>query len=166
MEKAQPMANKAGVWIDHKQAIVILITDAGQEIKKIEFDVGQPVEPGSGAPRTNKYTPNDFIAEDRRERKVDNDRRDYFDDVIASIRGADCLLILGPGEAKGEFRKHVMAKRLRGLTIELETTDKMTDPQLAAKVRKHFNEDSDRKSIAPKKATKTMSGKHTKKNRG
>ena len=29
------MVKKAGVWIDHKQAIVVLITDAGQEIKKI-----------------------------------------------------------------------------------------------------------------------------------
>jgi len=29
------MATKAGVWIDHKQAIVVLVTDAGKEIKKI-----------------------------------------------------------------------------------------------------------------------------------
>ena len=28
------MAAKAGVWIDHKQAIVVLMTDAGQKTKK------------------------------------------------------------------------------------------------------------------------------------
>ena len=61
------MATKAGVWIDHKQAIVILITDAGQEIKKIKAGAKQNA---SGSRSSNKYTPNDFVAEDRRERKL------------------------------------------------------------------------------------------------
>jgi stalled ribosome rescue protein Dom34 len=151
MEKAQAMAKKAGVWIDHKQAVVVLITNAGQEIKKIAFDIGQPVRPADGSRPKNKYTPNDFVAEDRRERKVENDRKDYYDDVIASIRGADALVILGPGEAKGELRKHITAKKLRGLTVELETTDKMTDRQLAAKVSEHFTKVPASKSVVPKK---------------
>src|SRR5690349_7330587 len=133
------MAAKAGVWIDHKQAIVVLITDAGREIKKIAFDIGQPVRPVSRARPQNKYTPHDFVAEDRRERKVENDRKDYYDDVLVAIRGADALLILGPGEAKGELQKHIMAKKLRGLTVQLETADKMTDRQFAAKVGEHFS---------------------------
>ena len=28
------MTNKAGVWIDHKQAVLVLLTDGGREIKK------------------------------------------------------------------------------------------------------------------------------------
>ena len=72
------MATKAGVWIDHKQAIVVLITDAGQEIKKIAFDIGQPIRPAGGSRSKHKYTPNDFIAEDTLERKVENDRKDYL----------------------------------------------------------------------------------------
>ena len=157
------MAAKAGVWIDHKQAIVVLLADAGQEIKKIAFDIGQPVLPAGGSQQKNKYTPNDFVAEDRRERKIENNRNDYYDRVITSIRGADSLLILGPGEAKGEFRKHITAKKLRGLTVELETTDKLTDRQLAAKVRAHFTKDTAKQSAAPKKKAKAPSGKRTKK---
>jgi hypothetical protein len=34
------MGKKAGVWIDHKQAIVVLVTDKGKEIKKITSNVG------------------------------------------------------------------------------------------------------------------------------
>ena len=104
------MATKAGVWIDHKQAIVVLVTDAGQEIKKIAFDIGQPVRSTGGTRSKHSYTPHDFVAEDTLERKVENDRKDYYDDVIASIRGADSLLILGPGEAKGEFSKRIKAR--------------------------------------------------------
>ena len=157
------MATNAGVWIDHKQAIVVLTTDAGQEIKKIAFDIGQPVQSASRARSKHAYTPNDFVAEDKLERKIENDRKDYYDDVIAIIRGADSLLVLGPGEAKGEFSKLIKSKKLRGLTVELETTDKMTERQLAAKVREHFTEAPARKSVAPRRTAKAKPGKRTKK---
>ena len=161
------MAMKAGVWIDHKQAVVILMTDAGLETKKIAFDVGQPVRSASRSSPKKKYTPNDFVAEDRLERKVDNDRKDYYNDVITFIKGADALLILGPGEAKGEFNKHIKAQKVRGVAVELETADKTTTRQLAAKVQQHFATSSAKKTATPrktaKKAAKSTPGKRTKK---
>lgn len=160
------MATKAGVWIDHKQAVVVLITDAGQQTKKIAFDIGQPVRSAGGANSKNKYKPNDFVAEDTLERKVENDRKDYYDDVIACIKGAEALLILGPGEAKGEFSKHIKAKKVRGVVVESETADKMTDRQVAAKVQQHFDTSPAKKSVAKKRtaktAPKTTAGKRTK----
>ena len=155
------MATKAGVWIDHKQAIVVLVTEAGQEIKKIAFDIGQPVRSKGGA--RSKNSSHDFVAEDTLERKVESDRKDYYNDVLTSIRGADSLLILGPGEAKGEFVKHIKNKKLRGVTVELETTDKLTDRQIAAKVGEHFTKAPASKSVAPKKTAKALSEKRTKK---
>ena len=161
------MATKAGVWIDHKQAIVILITDAGQEIKKIAFDIGQPVRRAGKSSTKNKFTPNDYVAENTLERKVEADRKSYYEDVIASIRGADSLLVLGPGEAKGEFSKYMKAKKVRGVVVELETADKLTDNQLAAKVKKHFDTSPAKKTVAPKKtaekAAKARAGKRPKK---
>ena len=158
------MATKAGVWIDHKQAIVILVTDAGQEIKKFNAGIEQP---GGSAGSKNEYTPNDFVAEDRRERKAAGDRKKVYDEAIACIRGAESLLILGPGEAKGEFGKRIKAKKLRGVVVELETADKMTDRQLAAKVKRHFATSSVKKSVAPKKTAKkaaqATAGKRAKK---
>jgi hypothetical protein len=155
------MATKAGVWIDHKQAIVVLITDSGQETKK--FKAGEPphARPASGSRSKNKYTPNDFIAEDRREQKLVNDRKKIYEEVLACIRGAGSLLILGPGEAKGEFSKHIKAKKRRGLKVEVETTDKMTDRQLAARVSEHFSNVPARKTAAPKKTAKTISRRRT-----
>jgi hypothetical protein len=156
------MATKAGVWIDHRQAIVILVTDAGQQIKKFKSGGEQAARPG-GARSKQEYTPNDFIAEDRRERKLVGERKKVYDEALACIRGAKALLILGPGEAKGEFSKYIESKRLRGLAVELETTDKLTDRQLAAKVGKHFTTAPDRKSAVPKQTTKAVAGKRTKK---
>jgi hypothetical protein len=47
-------------------------------------------------------------------------------------------LLFGPGEAKGELEKHLAAKGLGGRVVGFETVDKMTDRQIAAKVRQHF----------------------------
>ena len=161
------MTTKAGVWIDHKQALVVLMTDAGQEIKRFNTAAEPRARPAGSSRSKNKYTPNDFVAEDTRERKLVDERKKVFEEVLACIRGADGLLILGPGEAKGEFHKHILAKKLRGLAVELETTDKLTDRQLAAKVSAHFTAAPHRMSAAPKKtasrkAKGSASGKRAK----
>ena len=160
------MATKAGVWIDHKQAVVVLITGKEKEIKKIVFDIGQPIRAARGSRSTKPYKPKEFVAEDTLERKQDNDRKDYYDDVIASMRGAKAFLILGPGEAKGEFLKRLQSKKLSGVTMDVETVDKMTDRQIAAKVGLHFAAPKASKSVRPKKTSKNKQGtseKRTKK---
>jgi len=52
--------------------------------------------------------------------------------------GADSILLFGPGEAKGEFEERLASKGLGGRVVGVETVDKMTAPQIAAKVRQHF----------------------------
>jgi hypothetical protein len=149
------MATKAGVWIDHQQATVVLITSTGQEIKKVSA--------GGGKPSKVPFTKNDFIAEDKRERKIEDARKKVFDAVLACIRGADALLILGPGEAKGEFNKHIKAKKLRGLAVTQETADRLTDRQLAAKVGEYFSNAPASKPVAKKKTAKPIVRKLRKK---
>src|SRR5437870_10158064 len=122
--KAQGMATKAGVWIDHKRAIVVLVTDGRQEIKTIASDIAKTGRSTGGALSNRQYTKNDFVAEDRLERKDVRHRNQYYDEVIACLRGAEGILVLGPGEAKGEFSKRIKSKKLRGCILDLETTDK------------------------------------------
>ena len=162
------MAKQAGVWIDHKQAIVVLITGKEKEIKKITFDIGQPIRAVAGSRSTRPYKPGEFIAEDTLQRKLENDRQNYYDDVIKSFRGAKGLLVLGPGEAKGEFVKRLRSKKLSGVTLDIETVDKMTDRQIAAKVGEHFTPAKTkttptRRKVAKKKLAKAKPKKRQKK---
>ena len=156
------MPTKAGIWIDHKQAIVVLITNAGHETQKIQSGIESSAR-SAGVRSKTKHTPNDFVAEDRQERKVTADRKKFYEEVFAGLHGATAVLILGPGEAKGEFDKHIKNKKLRGLTVELETTDKMTDRQLAAKVSEHFaNAPASKSGPVKKTTTTTIAAKRTK----
>jgi stalled ribosome rescue protein Dom34 len=159
------MSIKAGVWIDHRQAVVVLVTDAGQKIKRITSGVEKPVRSSGTSRSKHKYTPNDFVAEDTLQRKLMSQLKDFYDEVFACVRNAEAILVVGPGEAKGEFVKRLKSKKHPGRIVELETTDKMTDRQLAAKVSEHFAKDTANKAATTKasarKATKSTAGKRT-----
>ena len=120
------MQRFAGVWIDHKKAVVVRITDGVEEINSIVSDVERHVRFSGGKP------------EDQQEHRFANHLKEYYEKVISFLHEADSILILGPGEAKGEFEK-LLSAASSGTRIDgLETVDKMTDHQIAAKVREHF----------------------------
>jgi stalled ribosome rescue protein Dom34 len=129
------MTMNAGVWIDHHKAVVILITDEDEDMLQIMSDRDMPARSLSGARVRNSYTPNDFVAEDKRERKAAIQLNKFYDDVIACLREADAIFVLGPGEAKGEFIKRIDGQKLKGRVVHVGTVDRMTDRQIAAHVR-------------------------------
>jgi len=64
----------------------------------------------------------------------------YYDAVISCIRDAEAIMIFGPGEAKGELKKRIKRNKLSGCIVGLETVNKMTHRQIAARVRQYFSE--------------------------
>ena len=62
----------------------------------------------------------------------------FYDEVVSSMRDAEEILILGPGEAKDELKKRLAKAKLAGRIVGIEAADKMTDPQIVAKVRERF----------------------------
>ncbi len=73
-----------------------------------------------------------------KDRKFSQQLNTYYDEVIACVHEAESLMIFGPGEAKGEFRKRLEKEKPGGRTVKVETVDKMTDRQIAARVREYF----------------------------
>ena len=62
-----------------------------------------------------------------------------YAEVIAAIRAAESILIFGPGEAKGELKSHLEQAKLGGNITAVKTSDKMTDNQIASKIRGFFH---------------------------
>jgi hypothetical protein len=69
--------------------------------------------------------------------------------VIAALRDFDNLLLFGPGEAKGELQQRLVRAKLGPRIVAVETEDKMTDPQIIAKVRAYFGVGAPRTQQAP-----------------
>ena len=126
------MKKQAGLWIDHRKAVIVIVSEAGEEIKEITSNMEKHVRFSDG------NSSKDGSTEDVRDRKFGNHLISFFDGVIAWIRDVETIQIFGPGEAKGELVKRLEDKGFKGHIVAIETMDKMTDRQISAKVREHF----------------------------
>jgi hypothetical protein len=132
------MKKAAGLWIDHRKAVIVVVADH-EEVKttimsKVEKQPGRY----GGVRSTTSYESQQVPADDSRERKFTGHLNIYYDAVIACIRDAESILIFGPGEAKGELKKRLERDKLGGRIVGIETVDKMTDHQIGVKVRQYF----------------------------
>jgi stalled ribosome rescue protein Dom34 len=127
------MKKEVGLWIDQREAVLVTITDQGDEMVRIYSDIEIDAQ-FSGRSRSAGSQD----AENMQDRKYTTNLGRYYDNVIRRIRNADSIWIFGPGEAKGELAKRLKDKNLSQYIVSIETTDKLTEPQIAAKVRRYF----------------------------
>ena len=133
------MKSIVGVWIDHRKAVIAMVSDTGEKTKVIESKVEKQPGRFAGVRSTTPYESQKVPADDSRERDFTGHLHGFYDEVIAAIRDAESILIFGPGEAKGELKERLERDRLGGRIVAVETVDKMTDRQIAAKVREYFH---------------------------
>ena len=132
------MKKEIGLWIDHREAIIVILTEGGEEIKHITSNNGKHIRYSGSSHSKTPEGLKEVTSEDQRDRKFGNHLNKFYDEIIASIRGADSIQIFGPGEAKGELEKRIEHEGLKARILAIETVDKMTDRQISAKVREHF----------------------------
>ena len=132
------MRTGVGAWIDHRKAIVVAITDEGEETRLVLSKVEKQLRRSGDSPLKGPYEARQVPAVDSRQKAFTGHLNMYYDAVIACMRDAEAILIFGPGEAKGELKKRLERANLGGNIVGMETVDKMTDRQIAAKVRQCF----------------------------
>src|SRR5512140_326860 len=118
-EKGAPMKRKAGLWIDHKKAVIVTLTNNGEEITHFESDIiktdrisGNADQPPTESPRNRRFT---------------EGLNKYYDNLVASMRDKVSILIMGPGKAKIEFQKRLEAEALSKRIVGIEPAQKMSD---------------------------------------
>ncbi|MEO8074377.1 MAG: hypothetical protein ABI686_14150 [Acidobacteriota bacterium] len=116
---------KKGLWIDHHKAVIVTVTGENGATKVIHSDLEKHGKSGNDADDTslNVFTKH---------------LNKYYEKVISELRSADSIFLFGPGEAKGELEKRLAKENLGEHVKSIETADKMTDAQVAAKVKEHF----------------------------
>ena len=132
------MMTQAGIWIDHRKAVIVTLSPEGEHTTLIASNVEKHLERGGDSPLSGSYEARQVPADDRRERALTGELNVYYDAVIAAVRDYRVLLIFGPGEAKVELHKRFLEMKLGARVAAVQTEDKMTDRQVLAKVRAHF----------------------------
>jgi len=125
------MKKDIGLWIDHRKAVIVIVSDEGEDVKEITSHMEKHV-------RYSDDRSEGGSSEDVRDRQFENRLNSFYDAVVAVIRDGDSVQIFGPGEAKGELRKRLESGGFKGHILAVETVDKMTDRQIAAKVREQL----------------------------
>ena len=124
------MNQHIGIWIDHTSAVMVSVSGSQVTTKTLESGVDpHPHYSGGRSPGGEKKY------EQRHEEQLDR----YYDRVIGEVGRPEALLIFGPGEAKLELKERLgRSKELSDCVVDLDTVDKLTEPQIVAKVKQHF----------------------------
>ena len=127
------MNHTVGIWIDHKRAVIVSVSAGHVTAKTLDSEVGaHPRYSGQqGDGGEKKY-------EERHGQRLE----EYYDEVISQLGQPEALLIFGPGEAKLELKERLSrSKTFSERTVDIETADKLTDPQIVARVKEYFRID-------------------------
>ena len=127
------MSNHVGIWIDHQRAVIVSASADGVSTRTLESEVG--AHPHFGGQQ-------DGGGEKKYEERHAHRLERYYDEVISQLGEPDGILILGPGEAKIELKQRLNRSNVRAdRVIGVEAADKLTDPQLVARVKEYFGID-------------------------
>ena len=128
------MKKKIGLWIDNREAIIVKLTDKGEQIIRVYSDAEKQMRFEGGSRKDGLQT-----TETIQGRKFNMQLGKYFDNIIDLIRDAEMIQIFGPGEAKDGLLKQLENDNLKEHIAEIETADSMTENQVVAKVREYFS---------------------------
>ena len=118
--------HQIAVWIDHREAIMAIFTDAHLLREEELFSEAGPHTHGGG------WSQQRFEA--HRHAILDH----FYEEIIQNLAGADEIIIYGPGQAKHELHQHISRNKTISLrVIDLVTTDKLSDEQF---IRKALND--------------------------
>ena len=130
------MNQNVGLWIDHKQAYAIWYPDGKVEV--ITSHLEPPAHYSGGTQLGGKLSQTADVELHHNDRfRLQLNK--YYQQVIATLKNADSIFIMGPGQAKVELEKAIKKnKSMQSRIRKIETADKMTKNQMIACVRKFF----------------------------
>jgi len=133
------MNHRVGIWIDHKRAVIVSASAGRVTTETLESEVGPHARYAGRAAYPTPDGPRVGGGEKKYEGRYGEHLDRYYDEVIGQLGRPDALLIFGPGEAKRQLKERLsQSKALSERSVEIETTDKLTDPQIVAKVKQHY----------------------------
>ncbi|MBU0483888.1 MAG: hypothetical protein KKB30_05175 [Proteobacteria bacterium] len=133
------MKEKIGVWIDHREAILVSV--AGDEIKveRLESNAESHYHSSGGWKAGGTSVAVSVSKEQKADERRKHQFHNFYQQIIKQAGKADNLYIFGPGEAKQELVKEI--EKIKGQISPIaavETSDKLSENQIVAKVKAFF----------------------------
>jgi stalled ribosome rescue protein Dom34 len=134
------MRNEIGVWIDHRRAVIATMDGDKVHLQEVLCDVSSSArslaEPDGDGP----------VRRSAGDRYADQ-LNEFYDRVIAHLKTAGSILIIGPGEAKLELEAHLDQAAMGGRIIGVETVNHLSDAEISQKVKERYTKGLDRPGV-------------------
>ena len=133
------MKKKIGIWIDHKEAILVSIEGGQTTVERIESHAESHFRPSGGWKAAGTSVAQAVSKEQKADERRKHQFHHFYQMVIKKAGKADNILIFGPGEAKLELAKEIeKIKSRHDRVAEVQTSDRLTENQIVAKVKSFF----------------------------
>jgi len=132
------MKKEVGLWVDHRKAVIVTVENEVDVTRVIQSNMEKHVRFSDDNRSEASRASHGSTAEDMRDRKFKDHLDTYYKGIISLVRDAEAIWIFGPGEAKVELETMLKHEDLGEHIVGVDTMDKMTDPQIAARVRDRF----------------------------
>ena len=131
------MKTQIGIWIDKSKAQII---SPEKIIKTIpsEFDPKPRIDPQKR--EFGRFGKQFISTENSDQNRFKQQELNFLKNVMSTCKDQEALLIFGPAYMKNRLQKLIQNDNvLKNIPIQIVTAQKMTDNQLVAFVKKHFN---------------------------
>lgn len=134
------MKKQAGIWIDTKQAVIILLKKGSEDIKIVNSSIEGRARDAGGKKLFSRFGIQFSNVQKKKATRKIHEVQDYFKEVVNEIKDTDEVVLFGPAKIKTELEKYMLNQSLSAPVItRVETTDNnMTHNQMVAWVKKFY----------------------------
>ena len=133
------MQRNVGIWLDHRHATIVSVRGKQVDTRDVYSEVEPRVRATGGSRCAPGSGPGEIVSESRRDARISQQLERYYGDLMHILAGADRIHVCGPGEAKRELSKRILANReLAPRLVAVEPCDRITRAQFVARIKEVF----------------------------
>ena len=126
------MTKEVGLWIDHKRAMIVILSEAGENVQQIASNAARHSRYHGATHPKSPYSAQYQKGDDQLDRQLSEKLNKYYNSISELVRGADALLIFGPGPfPRLEVAGAVVATIGVGALIEVTFLRWLSKPSVA-----------------------------------
>lgn len=130
---------KAGIWLDHEKAFIVLMVKGEETLATVDSRVERGGRLSGGSRSKTPWGPQEKSSEQKKLERRKQQLQRYYDRILDEIRDTQAVLIMGPGEAKGELLERIESRKaFLKTSVTVEPADKMTEHQVVARVKAFY----------------------------
>lgn len=128
-----------GVWIDQREANIIVIEDSNIATKTIYSDVETRVRIEGEKKQFGRFGDQFLVDEKGKKNRIEEYTGRYLNKVLKEVEKADEIMIFGPASTKSKLEKLILDNPMTAVKLkDTKTSENMTDNQKIAYVKKYF----------------------------